>query len=217
MNFGNVPIAFLCLCRCGFWLARGEAMDPPLMYTMRPVHEEYPDFARGDPPIFIVAAKLSHPAETVWGVIKQQKRLINSMKAVVERMNGTEGEEEMIVKWETPKRWHRWHRTDVRKYVNRDDATMTNSFFLCGGFGLWLPRLAFSERLVSTGPSSSTLFGDVWYELDEKYIGWPTDNLKNLTFERWEEFYTVDYKTAIDQLIENDAVAQRNQSAKSEL
>merc|ERR1712032_556944 len=95
----------------------------------------------------------------------------------------------------------RWHRTDVRKYVKRDNATMTNSFFLCGGFGLWLPRLAFTERVVAERQGSSTLEVGVWYELDEKYIGWPTDNLKMLTVKRWRTFYMTAYYQAIMALL----------------
>merc|ERR1719221_1066970 len=116
-------------------------------------------------------------------------------------MNGTVGDEEVIVTWETPNDWHRWHRTDVRKYVKRE--SMVNSFFLVGGFGLWLPRLAFRETVISTGPSASQIHVGVWYELEDKYIGWPTDNLKKLTITRWNKFYDT-YANAIRKILSDE-------------
>jgi len=175
----------------------GEAMAPPLKYTMKPVAEAYPDFAVRKPPTFNVTVPLDVSAEAAWRAIRDQKTIIPLMKGKVDRMNGTWGDEELIVTWETPTDWHRWHRTDVRKYVTRDDESKTNAFFLCGGFGLWLPRLAFEEIVESQGPTSSVLKVGVWYELDEKFIGWPTDNLKRLTFKRWNTFYSYWYKGAI--------------------
>ncbi|CAK0890183.1 unnamed protein product [Prorocentrum cordatum] len=127
-------------------------------------------------------------------MIADQKKLLGTMKCTVSRFNGSVGQEEMIVKWETKADWHRNHRSDVRKYVRR--SNMVNSFFLVGGFGLWLPRLAFEEKVLKTGGRSSKLEVGVWYEFDDAYIGWPTDNLKNLTEIRWNKFYD-QYSAAI--------------------
>merc|ERR1712060_766954 len=117
----------------------------------------------------------------------------NSIPACNEILNmtGEPGEWLMVVQWHTPNRWHRWLRTDVRKYVEMDDAAMSLSYFLVGGFGSWLPRLAFRERIIGAGDgaASPTLRVEVWYEIDDQYIGWPTDSLHNLTRERWTLFY----------------------------
>eukprot|EP00747_Dinoflagellata_sp_TGD_P184817 gnl/TRDRNA2_/TRDRNA2_40818_c0_seq1.p1 gnl/TRDRNA2_/TRDRNA2_40818_c0~~gnl/TRDRNA2_/TRDRNA2_40818_c0_seq1.p1 ORF type:complete len:243 (-),score=48.72 gnl/TRDRNA2_/TRDRNA2_40818_c0_seq1:152-796(-) len=180
------------------YLAAGEALGPDLKYTMLPVAEAYPAFANGEPPIFNTTVQFAEvAAETLWHVIRDQRTLVGSMACEIQRMNGTVGDEEMVVTWQTPENWHRWHRTDVRKYVARDDAKMVNSFFLCGGFGLWLPRLAFTEKVLSTGEGTSELNVDVWYELDEKYIGWDTGPLREKTKARWEKFYREDYQAAI--------------------
>merc|ERR1712146_726558 len=78
-----------------------------------------------------------------------------------------------------------------------------NSSFLVGGFGLWLPRLAFKEEVLELGGRTSKLQVGVWYELDDNYIGWPTDNLKKLTETRWNKFYD-QYTDAIRKILNDE-------------
>mmetsp|Transcript_10709 Transcript_10709/g.28470 ORF Transcript_10709/g.28470 Transcript_10709/m.28470 type:complete len:260 (+) Transcript_10709:51-830(+) len=187
----------------------------PVSFELRPLTEEYPAFARGEPPVFSFSAPMSGgSAAALWKVIKNQSALLNSMPACSEILNftGPPGEALLVVQWHTPNRWHRWLRTDVRKYVTLDDATMSLSYVLVGGFGSWLPRLAFREQLAADEavPSGVSLKVDVWYELDDTSIGWPTDNLQNLTRDRWTMFYngTMGYAETVQKLAEG-ALAPR--------
>mmetsp|Transcript_119543 Transcript_119543/g.385953 ORF Transcript_119543/g.385953 Transcript_119543/m.385953 type:complete len:253 (+) Transcript_119543:75-833(+) len=173
--------------------AGAEIPEPFPKFTVRPVTEAYPAFARGDPATFSFVATIPAPVDKAWAVMREQGLLVNSMTGCKQIFNltGSPNDALMVVQWHTPVKWHRWTRTDVRKYVGLDDATMKISYFLVGGFGLWMPRLAFHEALTPGATAqTSTLTVSVWYELDDKYIGWPTHNLKRLTRERWTEFYT---------------------------
>lgn len=172
--------------------ALAEIPEPFPKYTLTPVAQAYPAFARGDEPTFTVRAHVLAPLDAAWKVMKDQGKLLNTMTYCKQIFNltGPPGEWLIVVQWHTPVKWHRWTRTDVRKYLYVNDESKTLSYFLVGGFGLWMPRLAFRETL-SPGPTpdSSTLTVGVWYELDDKYIGWPTENLKRLTLERWTGWY----------------------------
>mmetsp|Transcript_2032 Transcript_2032/g.5133 ORF Transcript_2032/g.5133 Transcript_2032/m.5133 type:complete len:259 (+) Transcript_2032:101-877(+) len=194
----------------------GGAPDPPApVIFARPLAEEYPAFARGEPPVFSFSLRISGgSAAALWKVIRNQSVLLNSMPACSEILNVTGPPDEalLVVQWHTPSRWHRWLRTDVRKYATLDDATMSLSYILVGGFGTWLPRLAFRERLAADEavPSGVSLTVDVWYELDDTSIGWPTDNLHNVTRDRWTVFYngTMGYAHTVRKLAEG-ALAPR--------
>mmetsp|Transcript_49945 Transcript_49945/g.142911 ORF Transcript_49945/g.142911 Transcript_49945/m.142911 type:complete len:251 (+) Transcript_49945:57-809(+) len=170
-----------------------EIPEPYPKYTLKPVEEAYPAFARGDQPSFTVSTTISGSMPRLWAVMKDQGMLINSMTNCKQIFNltGSPGDWLIVVQWHTPLRWHRWTRTDVRKYTSLDDETQSLSYFLVGGFGLWMPRLAFREELKpGPAPNTATLNVGVWYDLDDKYIGWPTHNLKRLTKERWTEWYS---------------------------
>mmetsp|Transcript_24952 Transcript_24952/g.58023 ORF Transcript_24952/g.58023 Transcript_24952/m.58023 type:complete len:255 (+) Transcript_24952:72-836(+) len=173
--------------------AGAEIPEPFPKYTLTPVSEAFPAFAQGEPPSFNVTTNINLSPDKVWTVMRQQGKLVNSLTACKQIFNltGEPGSWLMVVQWHTPVKWHRWTRTDVRKYVHLDNANMALSYFLVGGFGLWMPRLAFREVLIpGATPDFTTLHVSVWYELDDKYIGWPTHNLKRLTRERWTEFYS---------------------------
>jgi len=171
-----------------------EVPEPRFPFELRPVREAFPAFARGDAAAHEFDRKIGAELARVWEVVKDQRTLLNTHLACRQIFNfsGSPGEWLAEVQWHTPKLWHRWTRTEVRKYVELDGERKRLAYFLVGGLADWQPRLAFRETYsADAGNASETnLHVEVWYEYEEDFIGFPvTEELHNATRSRWEMWY----------------------------